>query len=616
MRREHCTPVQSLALRVDGALDARGSVVLVGPALLGLRRGEMLLVGDSLKLKGKSISTVDELVAYATIACALQKRKRKRNIWTKASLYTRQLAYVTEALRRRLDKLRTNLPGTFEHGYSFHSGMRRDMTPNESLMATLRYSATGRTLEDLKFSNVRTLLNSVFPPLCKYLSLFCCARAKHSLNAPFHVLSQCPTTEKKWGNVAREFEHRWNFPNRIGAVVGKHVATTPPQGQVLLGIANASYELLYFSFGTNGRVSDGGVFEASDLSKKTRKREPELAKGGNCRWKKYAWRMTHFHLGNFIMKPFSRKVATPARKIFNYRLSRARRVIESVFGIIGERLGVLQKPISLIDLTKVHHIVMACFALHSFLRSKVPHQYIPLECLDEEEFESGNVTPGPRCNESVSLSKTACYPINSAELVRESFVHYFNNEGQVPLATKLPTVYLHTGVQQTAMAHSGIGLPATPHTSVLPVSSLAGRPEKGRSKGRICERRIVNMELDALTLRKRYVEVKIAQQFTHIELRATRSTRATAQEGKEEGKWSKMRERWGRDGGGRRKIEGIQGKAVWRRKSVWTAGSLPDSRTRVKAVHDKVITYEINLRKKSLSLPAHILMSALSDIRP
>ncbi|KAJ8874658.1 hypothetical protein PR048_025524, partial [Dryococelus australis] len=106
------------------------------------------------------------------------------------------------------------------------------------------------------------------------------------------------------------------------------------------------------------------------------------------------------------MKPFIRKVATPARKIFNYRLFRARRMIESV----------LQKPIFLIDLTKVHHIVMACCALHNFLRSKVPHQYTSLGCLDEEEFERGNVTRGPRCNEPMSLSKTACHPTNSAKL--------------------------------------------------------------------------------------------------------------------------------------------------------------------------------------------------------
>ncbi|KAJ8870331.1 hypothetical protein PR048_029352 [Dryococelus australis] len=148
-------------------------------------------------------------------------------------------------------------------------------------MATLRCLATGRTLEDLKFScrTAPQTLGKIIPDACEAI-----------FKAPRNYCKE---------NVARVFEHRWNFPNCIGAVDGKDVAIMLPPGsgshiynyknvhsQVLLGIANANYELLYFSFGTNGRVSDGGVFEASDLSKKTRRRETECAKGGNCRWKK------------------------------------------------------------------------------------------------------------------------------------------------------------------------------------------------------------------------------------------------------------------------------------------------------------------------------------------
>jgi hypothetical protein len=59
---------------------------------------------------------------------------------------------------------------------------------------------------------------------------------------------------------------------------GKHVAITPPPGarsyffkyknfhsQVLFGVANTNYELVYFSFGSNGHVSDGGVFQSTDI---------------------------------------------------------------------------------------------------------------------------------------------------------------------------------------------------------------------------------------------------------------------------------------------------------------------------------------------------------------
>ncbi|KAJ8869401.1 hypothetical protein PR048_028391 [Dryococelus australis] len=111
--------------------------------------------------------TADDLVAYATIECALQKKRnlnaryRHKMVPKKESLYTRQLAYGTGVLPRRLDKLpeqgRTNLPGTFKNGYSFrrkyiYISMSKAITPNERLMATLRCLATGKTLEDLKVS--------------------------------------------------------------------------------------------------------------------------------------------------------------------------------------------------------------------------------------------------------------------------------------------------------------------------------------------------------------------------------------------------------------------------------------------------------------------------------
>ncbi|KAJ8898135.1 hypothetical protein PR048_003495 [Dryococelus australis] len=40
--RLHCTPVQSLARRADGAFDRRGSVVRIAPALLNFKRGKYL----------------------------------------------------------------------------------------------------------------------------------------------------------------------------------------------------------------------------------------------------------------------------------------------------------------------------------------------------------------------------------------------------------------------------------------------------------------------------------------------------------------------------------------------------------------------------------------------
>ncbi|KAJ8884456.1 hypothetical protein PR048_016313 [Dryococelus australis] len=171
--------------------------------------------------------------------------------------------------------------------------------------------------------------------------------------------------------------------------------------QVLLGKAKANYELLYFSFGINGRVSDGSVFEASHLSTKLEDGSLNLKKEGTIAGKNMRYVLVvddAFPLREYVVNPFSRKIATPARKIFNYR----------VFGIIVEKFGYTTL------LWRVAPFTISCVQ-----RNRIS--------LDEEEFESGNVTSGPCCKESMRLRKTARHPNKSAEQVRESFVEYLNS---------------------------------------------------------------------------------------------------------------------------------------------------------------------------------------------
>jgi len=44
------------------------------------------------------------------------------------------------------------------------------------------------------------------------------------------ILFQFPTTESVRKHVGNEFERKWDFPNYLGAVDGKHVKITPPTG--------------------------------------------------------------------------------------------------------------------------------------------------------------------------------------------------------------------------------------------------------------------------------------------------------------------------------------------------------------------------------------------------
>ncbi len=89
---------------------------------------------------------------------------------------------------------------------------------------------------------------------------------------------QTPTTEKEWREVAAGFENKWQFPNCLGAIDGKHIYIQPPANSgsayhnyksrfsvVLMAVADANYKFIYANVGIQGRLSDGGIFGHSDL---------------------------------------------------------------------------------------------------------------------------------------------------------------------------------------------------------------------------------------------------------------------------------------------------------------------------------------------------------------
>jgi hypothetical protein len=77
-------------------------------------------------------------------------------------------------------------------------------------------------------------------------------------------------------------------------------------------------------------------------------------------------------------------------RIFNYRLSRARRVVENAFGILANRFHVLLGMMEH-DPETVTLIVDACVCLHNLMRTRYPGE--KNERLDLED-ELGNVIRG------------------------------------------------------------------------------------------------------------------------------------------------------------------------------------------------------------------------------
>lgn len=73
-----------------------------------------------------------------------------------------------------------------------------------------------------------------------------------------------------------------------------------------------------------------------------------------------------FPLKIYLMKPFPGKNLTADQQIFNYRLSRARQVLENVFGILAAKFRVFRAAITLKP-EYVNNICFCCTA-HVFER--------------------------------------------------------------------------------------------------------------------------------------------------------------------------------------------------------------------------------------------------------
>lgn len=91
------------------------------------------------------------------------------------------------------------------------------------------------------------------------------------------------------------------------------------------------------------------------------------------------------------MKPFA-TTPTDREQIYNYRLSRARRIVENAFGILVSRFRVFEKPIPLPP-ESADVIVLATCSLHNWLK-KSSDTYITQRCVDFEDQYHNRIIPG------------------------------------------------------------------------------------------------------------------------------------------------------------------------------------------------------------------------------
>lgn len=98
-----------------------------------------------------------------------------------------------------------------------------------------------------------------------------------------------------------------------------------------------------------------------------------------------------FPMREWLMKPYPIRGMTHSERVFNYRLSRARRVVENAFGITAHRFRCMLGTM-LPDPDVVEDAVLACCTLHNYLREKQPT--LTLSLVDTEDPNTHEVIPG------------------------------------------------------------------------------------------------------------------------------------------------------------------------------------------------------------------------------
>ena len=83
------------------------------------------------------------------------------------------------------------------------------------------------------------------------------------------------------------------------------------------------------------------------------------------------------------MRPYPGLNADEEERVYNYRHSRGRRVIENAFSILASRWTIFHKPIRAM-VSNVEKYTLACLTLHNYLRQTENAFYPPSGFIDSE----------------------------------------------------------------------------------------------------------------------------------------------------------------------------------------------------------------------------------------
>jgi len=199
---------------------------------------------------------------------------------------------------------------------------------------------------------------------------------------------------------------------------------------ILMAIVDANYCSIYVNVGCQGRISDGGVFRNTEFYTKLESDlyspQDEALPGWTIPVPDTPVADDAFPLTRYTMKPYTSDMNKGSlKRVFNYRLSRARPIVENAFGLLTSAFRIFQKPIEI--------KVETCVYLHNFLHSQPDSaRYYSLQgCFYNEDASTGEIIRGSW--REVTLNDSGIRPLRlhpqnasrTAIKIRDEFMNYF-----------------------------------------------------------------------------------------------------------------------------------------------------------------------------------------------
>lgn len=294
-----------------------------------------------------------------------------------------------------------------------------------------RYLASGESYRSLAFQ---------FRISHSYISIIIKNTLKTMKNCLLPIFIPSPSKEILIEKEV-EFWNKWQFPNVVAAIDGKHIRLKCPKKSgslffnykeyfslVLLAFVDANCKFLIIDVGSYGKEGDSGIFNKTAIGQQIVQGlfsfpEDKALPGTDIITPHVIVGDEAFRLHKNIMKPYSKGSIQGDRSktIFNYRLSRCRRVTENAFGLLSQVFRVFYTPIA-VDPEVCDDVVIVACCLHNLLRDAFLEK-------NGKSFYEHDPTHSTPFND---FSRAGGYSNAEGFDIRDKFKNFFVQEGQVP----------------------------------------------------------------------------------------------------------------------------------------------------------------------------------------